>query len=386
MSFTISQIKNHLIGLGHGGTLNKVRNINEMFERSAARFLLKLHPVESMRTAALANVIHDDVFNYALPDDFGSLIDLIPQDNRQLWDKAVRDNAGQFDLQKAVKNKVVSIEGSEGAKIARINWRSRQGKVLHNMDSVTANGTWSAVNTASSISANTIFKKSGSASIEFNVVSSGDGIKNTTMTPVNLTDEDEVADVFVWLFLPSAPTSVTARWGNDLTANYWTSTAQTTQADGSAFKTGWNLLKFSWASATETGTVAPATIDSFQITIAGSAMNNVRVDNIIFSIGRNFDVKYYSKYLYKNSTGTWISAPTSNDDVVLVDNDSLPQFLMELLIDMAHQTEGSDSTFDIDFAENQLARLYPAYKAINPSQVQKVARGYGNKKVSRGRW
>lgn len=385
MSFTITQVKENLTGLGHGGTLKKVRNIEAMFERSAAAFLLKLRPLETMRNATLVSTIHDDVYNYSLPSDFGALIDLIPQDNRNGWDKAVRNLARQFDLQKATRNKTISIEGSEGSKIIRINWKSRQGKVLHTMNSITSNGTWGAVGTATGIKANTIFKISGSGSIEFDIVTTGDGIQNTTMTALDLTDEDEVADIFVWMYFGTVPTSVSALWGNDLTANYWTSTAQTTQADGTAFKVGWNLLKFSWSSATETGTVDPATIDAFRITVASGAQNNVRVDNILFSIGRNFDIKYYSKYLIKNSAGTWISRTTDDGDILVLDNDSLPQFLMECLIDMAHQMEGTDSTFDITFAENKLKTLYPAYKSLYPNMVAKAVGSYGPL-PGRGRW
>jgi len=348
-----------------------------MYERSASRFLLKVKPLESIRLGTLSNLIHDDVYNYSLPSDFLDIIDLIPQDNRSSWDTSVRNKAGKFDLEKATKNKTLSIEGSEGSKVIRINWRTRRGKTLHNMNSVTSNGTWSAVGSATGVQANTIFKISGSASIEFDLVATGDGIKNTTMSAVDLTDEDEVADIFVWVYLGATVTSISARWGNDLTTNYWASTAQTTQADGTAFKVGWNLLKFSWSTATETGTVAPATVDSFQITVASSAQNNIRIDNIIFSIGRNFDMKYYSKFLFKNSAGTYISQPTTDDDSVLLDNDTLPVFLMECLIDAAHQMEGSESVFDMTHAENQLKTLYPAYRSMFPSMEKKTISQYG---------
>lgn len=376
--FSVTQIKESLIGMGHGGTLNKVRNQEALFERVAGKFLLKCKPLETMRLGTLAGTIHDDFYNYALPADFGSLIDLIPQDNRNNWDSAFRRGAGQFDLEKAIKQKTVSIEGSEGSKFIRINWRSRMGKVLNAMDSLTANGTWAAVGSAANLAANSIFKISGSASIEFDLVATGDGIKNITMTAVDLTDEDEVADVFVWVYFPTVPTSVSAKWGNDLTTKFWTAVAQTTQADGTAFKIGWNLLKFPWATATETGTVAPATIDSFQITVAaGAAINNLRVDNVVFSIGRNFDIKYYTKYFFKTSAGVYESRFTSDDDFALVDNDSLPLFLFELLKDMAHQMEGTDSAFDIEYARSELVELYPAFRSEFPDQRKKIAMNYG---------
>lgn len=377
MSFSLTQVKESLIGMAHGGTLNKVRNQPALFERAASIFLSQCKPMETMRIAALASTIHDDVYNYALPPDYNALIDLIPQDKRSVWDMAYRNSAGLFDLQKAVKEKTVSMEGSEGSKIIRINWRTRTGKTIHNMDSLTSNGTWSAVGTAANLAANTIFKKSGNASLEFDILATGDGIQNTTMDAVDLTDEDEVSDFFVWMYFGTAPTSVSARWGNDLTTNYWSSVAQTTQADGTALKVGWNLIKFPWSTATETGTVAPATIDSFRITVASSAQNNVRADNIICSIGRNFDIKYYSKYLFKNSAGTYLSRPASDDDSVLVDNDSLPIYLCECLIEIAQQMEGTDSAFDISYARERLKMLYAAFNSEYPDQRKKQISHYG---------
>lgn len=391
MSFIISQIKEHLTGLGHGGTLNKVRNIEAMMERSASSFLLKCHTLESMRLAPLANFIYDDIFNYALPSDFGSLIDLFPQDNRQTWDRSLRDNAGKFDAEKAIKTKVISIEGLEGTKIIRINWRSRSGKTLNTMDSLTSNGAWAAVATAANVALDTIYKYSGSGSIKFDLVATGDGIQNTTMNQVDMTEEDEVADVFIPFFVKNSAdlakiTNAIATWGNDLTTKFWTGVAQTAQYDGRAFQVGWNVIKVPWSTASETGTVTPSTIDSFKLVLTTTGdITDLRVDNIIFTIGRAFDIKYYSKFLFKNSAGTYISRTTSDDDIVLVDNDTLPLFLMECLEDMAHQMEGSTATFDASFAENKLKMLFPAYKGIYPSQVKKVAGQYGGK-PARGRW
>jgi len=393
MSITIAQRKEHLTGQLHGGTLNKVRNIEALFERAGNTMLSKLDPVDTIRTAALAQSIHDDVYGYALPSDFKKPIDLMPQDNRTSRDNAARVLARPFDLNKFIANKQVSIEGSEGTKILRVNWRSRAPKTLHAMNSLTGNGTWSAVGSAANVAANAIFKISGNASIEFDLAASGDGIKNTAMASVDLSDEDEVGDFFVWVYLPSVAnvTSLSARWGNDLTLNYWSSTAQTTQADGTAFKVGWNLLRFPWSTATETGTVAPATIDSFQITVAASsALSNVRVDNITVSIGRNFDIKYYSKYLIKNSAGTWLSRTTSDDDVVVLDNDAIQILLLEDLIAAAQQLEGTDSAFDIGWAKKELngdphamsadgrIGLYQRYRGENRSMSKKAAGRYSS--------
>lgn len=397
---TITQIKEHLSAQLHGGTLNKVRNIEALFERVSNNVLTHIDPLETMRITPLTNVIHDDVYNYSLPSDFKSLVDLMPQARRESHDSANRGYAEKFDLLKELTNKKVSIEGSDGDKIIRINWRSRQGVVLNSVNNVDDNGTWDAVATASNIVQDTIVYQSGNGSVRFNIVADGDGINNDDMSEVDMTDEDEIGEIFFWMYFPSVTnlTSITAIWGNDLTANYWTGVAQTTQADGTDFKVGWNLIKVPWSTAAETGTVDPATIDSFRVTcVTTGAIDNVRLDNIVFSIGRAFDMKYYSKFLIQNISGTYISRTTSDDDVVVLDNDGINIYLQECLIAAAQQVEGADSTFDINFARLELdgnplasdpsARLglYGKYRGEHPSQVKKAITHYGSL-PNRRRW
>ena len=391
MSITITQAKENLSAMLHGGTLNRVRNIEAMFERTANTMLQKIDPIDTMRTAPLTNTVHDDIYNYSLPSDYKGLIDLYPQSGRNTQDSSARRYVEKFDLRKEITRKTVSIEGSEGSKIIRINWRSRQGKVLHKMDSVTDNGTWGAVGTATNIEADTITKFSGEGSIRFDSAASGDGIQNTTMTAVSMSDEDEVADIFIPFYIKDSTdlgniTSATFLWGNDLTTNYWTGAAQTTQADGTDFKVGWNQIKVPWSTATETGTVDATTIDSARLTFATSAaISDIRVDNIIFSIGRAFDIKYYSKFIIKNSSGTWITRTTSDDDTVVLDNDAVQIWHLENLIAAAQQVEGADSSFDIGWARSELETLYRRYRAEYPSQSKKAITTYSSAPARR-RW
>jgi hypothetical protein len=391
MGISITQVKENLTAMLHGGSLLRVRYIEALFERAANTMLGKIDPVDTMRDAGLTNTIHDDVYNYSLPSDFKKIIDLYPQAIRQSHDVATRRLAERFDLTKAITEKTVSIEGSEGSKIIRINWRSRQGKTLNTMNSVTSNGTWDAVGTTTGIVADDIDYVSGSGSLRFDVAVSGDGIQNTTIDAVDLTDEDEVADKFFWFKIKNSTDLANFNgwipiWGNNLTTKYWTGVTITTQADGSAFKVGWNLVKVPWSTATETGTVDPATINSCKLTVnIDAAISDIRVDNIIFSIGKNFDLKYYSKYLIKNTAGTWLTRTTSDDDIVILDNDAVQIYLLECLIAAAHQVEGSDSTFDINWARQELDILYRRYKVEHPSMAVQAARDYGSN-PARGRW
>lgn len=385
----ISAVKTNLTGMLHGGSLNKIRNIEELFERCANTILTNIDPIETERTVALTSVIYDDIYNYALPSDYKKIYDLLPQDERETGDVAIRYSSQRFDLKKAFAQKTIAIEGSEGTKFIRINWRTTSPVVLHSMNSLTSNGTWAVVASATGLRLNTLTKISGNSSIEFDASATGDGISNTGMTAIDLTDEDEIADLFLWLYIPTSANltnfnSATVRWGNDITANYWQSAAVSTQADGTALKVGWNLLRFTWAGATETGTVAPATIDSFRLVVdIDAAITNLKVDSIVFAVGRNFDIKYYSQYSFKNTAGTYLSKPTSDDDTMILTGTGEQIFLLECLKACAQQMEGSDSTFDIDFARLELngdpqsrdpdkrVGLYAKYRREYPSKAVK---------------
>lgn len=393
--YLISEVENNLIGMGHGATLRKVRNKYQMYERAANNLNSNIKILEVMREQPLSSTVYDNLFKYAAPSDFDTLIGLYPQAERKISDDIARVGAEAFDRRKSIDLNKISIEGSEGSKILKINYPIRQPKLLHNMNSYDGNGTWAAVNTALNIVTDTVIKYSGSGSVRFDQAANGDGIKNTTMNAVDLSEEDEIADLFLEFYIKNSTelaklTSVTLRWGNDLTANYWTGVAQTLQADGTAFKVGWNTIKVPWSTATETGTVAPATIDSVQVTFTTTAaITDICVDNILVSIGSPFSIKYYGKYLFKNSSGTWIVRPTSDADYVVCDSDSINIFLFECMRAAAQQMEGEDSAFDITFAEKELfgnpgsvdpaARigLYGKYRAEHPRQTKKMTSNYG---------
>ena len=389
----ITQAKEHITGMLHGGTLNKVRNFEAACERAANVLLTHLDPIETERTAPLAQVIHDDLNNYSLASDFKKLIDLYPQADRSKHDVGARVYAERFEVEKALKNRQLTIEGSEGAKFLRVNWKINPSITFHSMNSLTANGTWAVVGSATGLKLNEQIKYSGSGSIEFDLVASGDGIQITNASAIDLTEEDELADVIIPIYFGSvsALTSITPIWGNDLTTSYWTGVAQTAQADGTAFRTGWNLIKIPWSTATETGTVAPATLDSFKLTfVATGAISNIRVDNILFSLGTAFDIKYYSKYLFKSSAGTYLARPTADGDTVIGDGDLNNIFLFELLKACAHQIEGEDSNFDISFANKNLygdpsspdpnmrMGLYSKYRSEYPSFAKKAVTSYSS--------
>jgi len=393
--FTIAELENNLIGLAHSGSLNKVRNKYQMYERAANNMLSRVKLLESMRTAPLTDAVHDKLYTYPVPSDYKTLIGIYPTGVRQLGDDVSRVYAEEFDRTKAINDKQISIEGSNGVKVFKINWKNSPPKTISNMDSFDGNGEWTAVSGTTNIETDTQYKYSGGGSVRFDIAASGDGIENITLSLVDLEDEDEIADVIIPVYIKDATelaklTSITPIWGTDLTANYFTGVAQTAQFDGTAFQIGWNMILAPWSTAVETGTVDVTVIDSFKITLdVTEAMTDIRIDNIMVSLGTIFNVKYYSKYLFQTAAGAWMAQQSTDTDVVICDADSFNIFLYECLDELAHQVEGEDSAFDLTQASKKLwgdpraldpvgrVGLYARYRAEHPGQSKKAVTDYG---------
>lgn len=381
MALTSQNVSDNLAGMMHSTGVKKIVNLNELKHRAGMNVLSKIDPLETIRVQNITNPIHDDVFEYSAPSDFKDIIDLRPQVNRTERDNPVRVGSKRFSLKKALEDRTVQIKHDSGTTSLRINIDiSPSPVILHTLNDLDGNGTWEAAGSAANVAEESIYYVSGSKSIKFTHTASADGIQITDMTAVDLTDHDEISELFVWVYVPDVTnlTSVTMLWGNDLTTNYWTGAAQTAQADGTAFRNGWNLIKFTWSGATETGTVAPATIDSIRITLASSAALGVcRVDNIISSIGKIWEIEYYSKYIWRNSSGTFIQKPTTSSDILNLDESSYMIYLNELKLLAAQQLQGPEATQDKNdarlelYGDDRQPGLYISYTRKHPSQAMK---------------
>jgi hypothetical protein len=224
---------------------------------------------------------------------------------------------------------------NSGIKTLNISKKLTAGATVSTLNSLTDNGTWTAGGNAINIVADTINKISGSGSLKFDISASGSTayIENSTLSSVDLTNFESAGSLFAYVFIPSTTiiTSVNLRWGSS-SANYYSSTATTTQ-DNTSFIAGWNLVRFDYAGATETGTVDNSAINYLRVTFNynGTATTSCRVDSITARIPSYYTITYYSKYLFKNTAGTWIEKPTAIDDSdeINLDVDSFNVLLYE---------------------------------------------------------
>ena len=381
MPYTISNAKDDLKGIVHGTTLNKVTNLNQVFSRAARTVVSRIDPDETIRYSNLTNPIHDEVYNYALPSDVKGrkLIDIRPQAGRTLRDKFSNTYGMDFDLRKAVEDNNAYIDWNSASKTIRIDKNVGSNRTtIAPLNAITGEGTWSVGGVASGLSVDSQYYVSGNSSLKFALANGANQLNNTTLTAIDLSTFDEVGTFFIWVYISdtSKVTSFQLLWGNDLTTNYWSSATVTAQADSTAFRAGWNLLKFEWNGATESGSVAPSAIDSVRLVInATGAVTDFRANSLVISLGYIWEIVYYSKFLFRSEAGTWSETTTSDSDIVNLDTDSYNIWLYECAILIAQQLQGNDARSDIAWFSEELygkgdkMGLYRKYNADHPSQA-----------------
>jgi hypothetical protein len=332
MSYTLAELKTDLEGNLHGTTLNKLTGSFYDLAWEAARTLLsKVDPKETQRKAPITNAIFSDVYAYPLPADIkgDKFISILPQTNVSLKDNLAQVYGEHFELFKGKSTSIGNVDYQNGNKILNLAINGgRTGKTLNAVDGISTNGTWAVSSSASNLVVDTLNKYSGNASLRFDLDTSGASttgvLTNSTMTAIDASDEEDVGSFFMPIFFSSATpiTSVQLKWGSD-SSNHWKTTVTGT-SEGLSFQTGWNLLKFDWQGATTTGTPDASALDYAEVTITytGTATPNCRIDNIVLRLGEIYNIKYYSKFLFRNSSGTWINKPTADTDIVNLDEDS----------------------------------------------------------------
>jgi hypothetical protein len=384
MAYSITAAKSELEGRLHGTTINKITNIDRVFNRSARQLLLDIDPQETKRITQLGT-IYDKVFDYSAPADLkgDGIIDIRPQQERQSYDKYQGAYSQDFDLRKRWGNSQssFSIQFDSGTKTIRIaNQNATAGAKLNTCDTLTGNGTWAVSGDASNLTIDNVDYVETSGSLKFDLASSGSQgiITNSDMTAIDLTDHENQSAIFFYVYLQTASvfTSVEIRWGSDA-SNYWSRTL-TTDAQGNSLQNGWNLMKAEWNGATETGSPDVENVDYIQVlyNYDGTEQTGVKLDNIVSILGKIFEIEYYSKYLFRSSAGVWQETVLTDNDLINLDTETYNLFLDQLTIQAAQQQFGKDSGFDISLFRDSYANGIKRYKALYKSEKSKPRSTY----------
>lgn len=378
MAYNITTALNDLSGVVHGTTVTKIPNVYGIFNRTARAILLDVDPKETQRIIQLSQVFND-VFDYAAPVDLKGdrMTDLRPQAGRKPTDIFSQDYAQTFDANKLLgySNKVYT-QWNTGVKTLRIEAPTLTAPLsLCDMSSTTG---WTATAGAQNISLDQTNNVAGSGALVFDLAagSSTGSVQISTLSQVNVTGHVNIDTLFYWVYLPlgTAVTSLTLRWGSDITANYYTYTATATQ-QGTAFQNGWNLIAAPWVSATKVGSPVITAYDSVQLSLAynSTLQTGVKFCSATSNTGYIFELQYYSKYLFRDpSTNAFqetVVDVTDNNKILNLDTESYNLFFNKCAFFVAQSLQGADAEYDATYWDKEYQQALTKYKALNPSEA-----------------
>ena len=355
-NFAYSTYLNDVIDSARRSNITNVITALTYLNRAARVVTSEVDLRSTKRNSLLASNLFDDVYSYAAPSDLKSdaLIDLIPQVNRDTDFRLELVSEQEFDMKKTIKSNVVAVATDELVK--RIMFSGNVDDTVltpATLDSLTADGgTWILFGDATAVAADTTNYVKGGGSVKFDLVGSGTtaGISNVGLTAFDITDYINNGSVFVWVYINSTTnlTDFIIRVGNDITANYYTQTITTTN-ESTAFVNGWNLLRFDFASMTQTGTVTATTCDSIALYMtktSGKSDDGYRVDDISIHTGQIHSVLYYSRYPWQSSAGTFLENSTATTDLLNAETDEYDGFVWRGKMELFRELRRKDLVED----------------------------------------
>lgn len=267
-------------------------------------------------------------------------------------------------------------QGLEHLKIKYDYW-SGQDAFITACDSLTEDGTWTAGAGASNITLDEYDFKKGTGAINFDVSGTTATISFVKSSVIDISDYTQQQRIRFLMKLPTAPSSIAVRWGND-SSNYYSHASISTRANGGSFSTAdWNEIEASKASATTTGTVDDTAIDYFAIilTFSGSTTDtDFLIDNIKAIMPEEMEVEYYSMYLAKTAAGVYSEALTvsaATTDLILLYNewrdmviDGVCARYLKMHGDKQAKLDAVDYKNSYETAKLKYRKLYPSRRAM----------------------
>ena len=391
MSLSITQVKAKISPKLHGTTLAQLSgSFYEKCREAAGNVLSRCHPLETIRSSRIENAIYSHIYNYAINQDVRGdrgIIDIRPIGPRSTEDDLHGRGTREFDIKR--NTDTFAIEIVNGIKTLRLSKRIGEHSLIHAMDSLTGGGTITGSGDVTSLTTNRLEYVSGNAAIQFRL----DGVtgqgKITIVLPsqVDLSTIEDIGALFHWLNFPnkSRLTNIKFRWGNDA-SNYWEYTI-TSPHDRDSFESAvWTLQAAHWVDAAETGSPDATAVNWIEIELnytAGTALANVRLDNITAAKGAAYEAVYYSDRFFKSTGGSYLEVPENDSDVILIAGDGGHNiFLYELALAIKQELGENKVKWGTDWLVKQLngfgqvPGLYEKYQSQYPSKTLPTTHTY----------
>lgn len=323
-----------------GGGASGMSDIQNLVNRAVREVIGEIDLRSTKRMSYLAPYVNQDQYDYKAPSDIkeNAIIDLRRMDTRQVGDKFQLCTTEYFDRHKTQFQNLICIEDQNFLKKLRVSadlQNQTDQATVHSCESLTADGTWAASASASNLTLDTTVFLEGDASFNFDMGASYTSglLTNSTLAAQDLSTYTSGGSIFISVDIPSTTglTSFKLRIGTDA-SNYYEMTATATN-ENLAFQSRWNLLRFDFVSATQTGTVTNTSIGYLRFEIVGagtaSATTDWRIDSIVARTGVEHQVWYYTKLGWQTSAGSYIENSTASTDLINCDTEEYALFIMK---------------------------------------------------------
>jgi len=308
----------------------------------------------TIRKASLSPNLFDEIYRYSCPSDLkgDKIIDIQPQIKRSQYLRWTLVTQEEFDRKKQdlkldrygdpielrgtewLGENLVAIERDDLANTLLLSMPIDDDEIV--IDSMDAVGNWAAYGDGTNVTKDADNYVKGSASLNWDINADGGttaGIYNASLDTFDISDYKSTGSAFVWAYLSDADdvTNFIVRIGSSASAYY--SVTVTTNNEGNSFEDGWNLLRFDLSGKSTTGSPDDDGCDYVALYMTKDAgktsETDYRFDNLVLKRGDHYYVKYYSKYGWQNSSGTYLEDSTDSTDLLNADTDEVNLYVLK---------------------------------------------------------
>ncbi len=337
---TVGQLKTDIYRNISPAKPSDSKDPNGAIEQAVNDMLGYTKPLELAKRAIIENALYDQVNQFSCPDDLDTnkimqWYRLKGQQNAdEFFNNMIQTTNRAFDQATRRPNphaNIFTIEYQSGKKFIRVSdFKQNTGTTIHDMDSITSNGTWLVGGNLVNLTTDNLTYFQGHGSLRFDLNSSFNvGTMETLgMQSVDLTSYLNVGKVFTWLDLPNLNQLQTVTLDMYSSATDYYSITVSSPHDTDQFQLGTNMLGFAMNrdSMNTIGTPNPAAINKikFTFTTAGTLnMNSVRIDNVTAKKGSVYGIQYITNQVFQNATtGLMSMRPANDSDLVALEYDT----------------------------------------------------------------
>jgi len=319
-----------------GGKKDQLLDVNTLID-SAVRFVINDIDLRgTKRKSTLTPNLFDDIYDYTLPSDCKSVIDIIPQVEREEnteWDFLPEE---EFDRKKTRLDNIFTITGDDLVRRIRISRKvDDKSVVLARMESLNGDGdTWvgfgSVDDTSVKKDGDNYIKGNGAVRFEDNgdTAATTVGLQNRGIDEVDLSEYLANGSIFVRSRLTTGDadiTKLTVRLGSD-SDNYYEVSDSTTN-ENTPFETGWNLVRLDLSNKSKNGNPTDTAIDyiaAFWTKTANTHLTDTdyAFDHIEVKKGKIYNLLYYSRYMWQSGS-TYQENSDSDGNTLSLFNDEI---------------------------------------------------------------